>query len=447
MAPVLRFAPSPTGLMHVGNLRLALVNWLFARQQDGQLVLRLDDTDTERSREEYAEGLQQDLKWLGLDWDRFERQSLRVSRYKEVVEALKQQGFIYPCYETPEELSLKRKTLLNRGLPPIYDRAALALSSNDKTALEAEGRKPHWRFRLDHKPIVWTDLTAGPMHFEGKDLSDPIVIREDGSLLYMLPSCVDDMDFGITHIVRGDDHITNSAIQSQMFVAMGAAVPQFAHLPLMLDSAGDKLSKRVGSLSVQALRTEMGLEPMALISLLARLGTSDAIEAEPQIDTLIQSFDFAHFSRNSPRFDVEELYRINAKLLHHLSFDQVRDRLGELGYSEIDEAFWQAVSPNLVKLADIGEWWRITKEPISPVVDEQGITKQAADLLPPEPWDQTTWKTFANVVKDQTGCKGKALFMPLRRALTGKDHGPELAALFPLIGRERAEARLRGQTA
>ncbi len=447
MTVAVRFAPSPTGLLHVGNVRLALVNWLYARKAGGSFLLRLDDTDEERSKPEYAEGIERDLTWLGLTWDRFARESDRYGRYDEVAAALKASGRLYPCYETPEELNLKRASLVSQGRPPIYDRAALRLTDADRARLEGEGRKPHWRFKLEHTPVEWTDLVRGPVHFEGSALSDPVLIREDGRPLYTLTSVVDDGDLAITHVIRGEDHVANTAVQIQIFQAIGAAVPAFAHLPLLTDATGQGLSKRLGSLSVASLREEEGIEPMALASLLAKLGTSDPIEPRLTLDELVAEFDIAKVSRATPKFDPEELARLNARILHLLPFDRVRDELAGLGLTDADTAFWEAVRPNLDRLSDARDWWAVTHAPVTPVVEDAGFLAEAAALLPAEPWDLTTWGAWTNAVKGRTGRKGKDLFLPLRRALTGRDHGPELKNLLPLIGRDRAQKRLAGETA
>ncbi|HYD31593.1 MAG TPA: glutamate--tRNA ligase [Azospirillaceae bacterium] len=441
-----RFAPSPTGLLHVGNIRLALINWLFARRAGGSFLLRLDDTDEERSCPEYAQAIEEDLRWLGLAWDRFARESDRYARYDEAVEKLKADGRLYPCYETPEQLDLKRKSLLARGLPPIYDRSALRLTDADRAKLEAEGRKPHWRFLLEHRPVEWDDLVRGPVHFEGAALTDPVLVREDGRPLYTLSSVVDDIDFAITHVIRGEDHVSNTAVQIQLWQALGGTVPTFAHLPLLTDTAGQGLSKRLGSLSVGSLRQD-GIEPMALNAQLAKLGTSDAIEPRPHLADLVAEFDLHKISRATPKFDVEELKRLNARLLHLTPFEDVRDRLVTLGFAGVDARFWEVVRPNLEKFADVADWWQVTHAPVAPVVADAGFLAEAAKLLPPEPWDGTTWGQWIEAVKQATGAKGKALFMPLRQALTGRDHGPELKNLLPLIGRDRALARLSGTTA
>ncbi|WP_207461766.1 glutamate--tRNA ligase [Azospirillum sp. SYSU D00513] len=447
MSVAVRFAPSPTGLLHVGNIRLALVNWLFARKEGGSFLLRMDDTDEERSRPEYAEGIERDLRWLGLHWDRFERESDRYPRYDEATEALKAAGRLYPCYETPEELNLKRASLVSQGRPPIYDRAALRLTDADRARLEREGRKPHWRFKLEHSPVDWTDLVRGPVHFEGTALSDPVLIREDGRPLYTLTSVVDDADFAITHVIRGEDHVANTAVQIQIFEAMGAAVPAFAHLPLLTDAGGQGLSKRLGSLSIASLREEEGIEPMALASLLAKLGTSDAIEPRLTLDELVAEFDMGKIARGTPKFDPEELARLNARILHLLPFDRVRNDLAALGLEGADEAFWEAVRPNLSRLSEARDWWAVTHAPVAPLVEDPDFAARAAALLPAEPWDLSTWGAWTGAVKAETGRKGKDLFLPLRRALTGRDHGPELKNLLPLLGRERALKRLAGETA
>ncbi|OAN51077.1 glutamate--tRNA ligase [Paramagnetospirillum marisnigri] len=443
MSPVLRFAPSPTGLLHVGNARVALINWLFARVQGGQFILRLDDTDLERSTAEFADAIQEDLRWLGLGWDRLERQSDRLERYGRAAETLKSQGRLYPCWETAEELDYKRKRQLARGKPPVYDRSALALAAEDIARLEAEGRKPHWRFKLDHDDVRWNDCVRGPSHYHGANLSDPVLIRGDGSFLYTLPSVVDDMDFGVTHVVRGEDHVTNTAPQIQLFQALGGTPPAFAHLPLLTGAGGEGLSKRLGSGSLRDLR-DRGVEAMALNSLLAKLGSSDAIEIRHSLADLAAEFAWDKFGRGTPKFDPAELERLDARLLHTASFDEVADRLDLPG---ADEGFWLAIRANLTQLSDAAQWWAICRAELAPVIEDAGFTETAAGLLPPEPWDAGTWAVFTEAVKQATGRKGKTLFHPLRLALTGRENGPELKTLLPLIGRARAEARLLGRTA
>ncbi len=439
-----RFAPSPTGMMHVGNARTALITWLFARSQQGKFLLRIDDTDQERSKKEYEDAIVESLKWLGVDWDENARQRDRLDRYDECIEKLKSEGRIYACYETADELALKRKVQLNRGMPPIYDRAALELTDADKQKFEAEGRTPHWRFKLNHTPIVWNDHVRGEVSFKGEDLSDPVVIREDGSPLYHLCSVIDDVDYGITHIVRGEDHVSNTATHIQMFEALGAKVPDFAHLPLLSDGEGGKLSKRLGSLSIIDIRDDDGLEAMAVVSLMSRLGTSDPIEAFTDVQPIIDSFSFSKFGRGTPKFDPNELLRLNKKILHETSYAAVKDRIG---IAEMDEEFWNTIRPNLNKLADANEWWHAINGPVTPVIEDAEYIEAAASLLPEAPWSEDTWKAWTDAIKAETGRKGKELFMPLRQALTGMAHGPEMAFLLPLIGAERTLNRLQAKKA
>jgi glutamyl-tRNA synthetase len=442
MTVITRFAPSPTGNLHVGNIRAALHNWLWARKSGGTFLLRLDDTDLERSRAEYADAIRADLQWLGLRWDGVEKQSDRFALYEARFEALKASGHVYPAYETSQELDLRRKILLGRGLPPVYDRAALALTPEQIAASEAEGRAPHWRFKLDHdQPIVWTDLIRGEQRFDPKLLSDPVIRRADGSWLYMLPSVIDDIDMGVTHVLRGEDHVSNTATQIQMFAALGAPLPHFAHEALLTGSEG-KLSKRLGSLGVAHFR-EMGLEPIAIAALLARLGSSQPIEPFADMQPLIDSFDFAHFGRAPARFDEGELAALNQKIVHQFSYAAVADRLPD----GMDAAAWDAIRPNLETVAGAADWWRIVTGPIdAPEVEEgdRDFLATAHRILTDAPFDADIWRTLTGALKNETGRKGKTLFLPLRRALTGLDHGPDMAQFLPLIGRDQALARLAG---
>ncbi len=446
MTVIVRFAPSPTGFLHVGNARVALINWLFAKAQGGQFILRLDDTDAERSRLEYEDAIRDSLSWLGLAWDRQEWQSRRLARYDEAVAKLKADGRLYACYETPEELEFKRKRQLARGLPPVYDRAGLDLDDEKRKAFEDEGRKPHWRFLLRHKDVRWNDLVRGECHYRGDHLSDPVLIRADGTPLYTLPSVVDDIDFGITHIIRGEDHVTNTAAQIQLFQALGASEPMFGHLSLLTDATGGGLSKRLGSASLRDLLDE-GIEAMALNSLLAKLGSSDSIQARPSLDALAREFSIEKFSRATPKFDPLELHRLNARFLHEMTFEQAAERLRGLGLKDVDEAFWNAVRPNLKAVKEAVVWWKICRDDLEPVVEDPAFLEQAASLLPPEPWDATTWGSWTAAVKEASGHSGRTLFHPLRLALTGRENGPELKLLLPMIGRDRALSRLNGRRA
>ncbi len=442
-----RFAPSPTGMLHIGNVRTALITWLYAQKNNGYYLLRIDDTDLERSKPEYEAAIYESLTWLGITWDEIAHQSKRLDRYNEVIAKLKAEGRLYACYETPEELALKRKSQLSQSLPPIYDRAALKLTDEQKSKFEAEGRKPHWRFLMKDEPIVWQDKIRGEVHFEGRDMSDPVLIREDGTPLYHLCSVIDDADFGITNIVRGEDHVSNTASHIQMFEALGVKPPEFSHLPLISDAEGGKLSKRLGALSIIQLRDEVGLEPLSISSLLARLGTSDPIEAYSDYTDLIGSFDFAKFGRGTPKFDQDELLRLNSKILHELDYSRAKIRLAQIGLEEITEEFWNVVRPNLEKITDIREWWTVANGPVSPIVADSEFAAKAIELMPSSPWTPDTWKQWTDAIKTSTGRKGKELFMPLRQALTGMDHGPELGNLLPLIGPEKAKARLLKQAA
>ncbi len=440
MTVITRFAPSPTGNLHVGNIRAALHNWLWARKSGGKFLLRLDDTDVERSRPEYEDAIRADLSWLGLNWDSEEMQSDRFALYERRFEQLKASGHVYPAYETQQELELRRKVLLGRGLPPVYDRAALSLTADQIAAYEAEGRKPHWRFKLDHdQPIVWTDLIRGEQRFDPKLLSDPVIRRADGSWLYMLPSVIDDVDMGITHVLRGEDHVSNTAAQIQMFAALDAQLPSFAHEALLTGSEG-KLSKRLGSLGVAHFR-EIGLEPMAVLSLLARLGTSMPVEPFANVEPLVESFDFAHFGRAPARFDEAELAALNQKIVHLLPYEAVSARLP----TGMDEAGWNAIRPNLENVAQAADWWRIVTGPVEASAleeEDRAFLGSARDILGNLEFGPDIWPALTAALKDQTGRKGKMLFLPLRRALTGLDHGPDMAQLLPLIGREEALRRL-----
>lgn len=443
MTIVTRFAPSPTGRLHVGNIRTALHNWMRAKQEGGTFLLRIDDTDAERSREEYVEAIRADLAWLGISPDGEERQSERLEHYERAFAALRAAGRVYPCYETQQELELKRKIRLGRGLPPIYDRGALELSEAERAAKEAEGAAPHWRFKLDHDvPIVWEDGVRGTQKFDPAQLSDPVIRRADGSWLYMLPSAVDDLEMGVTDVLRGEDHVSNTAVQIQMFDALIAAghaagpMPRFAHEALLVGREG-KLSKRLGSLGCDAFR-ERGIEPGAIIALLARLGTSLPVEAIADRAALLASFDLSTFGRAPAKFDDAELDRINAALVHAMPFAEVAGRLPE----GMDEAGWHAIRPNLSHVAEAGEWWQLVTGPIEQpdfADEDRAFLGEAAAVLA---WGDDPWRALTTVLKEKTGRKGKRLFLPLRQALTGMDHGPDMGELLPLIGEAEARQRL-----
>jgi glutamyl-tRNA synthetase len=439
---VVRFAPSPTGLLHVGNVRAALFNWLFAKRHGGTFILRLDDTDRQRSKPEYEAAIERDLSWLGLDWAREERQSERLAHYDAARDRLIAAGRLYPCYETPEELEFKRKRLLSQGRPPVYDRAALKLADADRARLEGEGRRPHWRFKLASEEVRWDDLVRGPQHIDEASQSDPVLVRADGTYLYSFTSVVDDIDFAITHVIRGEDHVTNSAAQIQIFRALDAMVPAFAHLPLLVDAQGGGLSKRAGSLSVADLR-ERGIEALAVSALLARLGTADPVEPVTSLDSLVATVDFARVGRSAARFSEDELAHLSARTLHLLPYEAVRERLPPT----VGEALWLAIRGNLATLADAASWAEIVDGPLAPVLEDPVFLQEAGARLPAEPWNETTWKEWTAAVSSATQRKGRALFHPLRLALTARETGPEMAKLLPLIGRAKTAARLSGKTA
>ncbi len=456
MTVTVRFAPSPTGKLHIGNVRTALLNWLFARKHAGKFILRLDDTDTARSTQAFADGIRHDLQWLGLTWDDTFRQSDRTERYREAATQLIKSGRLYPCYETEDELDRKRKRQAARGLPPLYDRAALRLSQEEREKLEASGIKPHWRFRLDNTEpqapdriaptlVHWVDLVRGDQSVDVGSLSDPVLVRGDGTFLYTFTSVVDDIDTAISHVIRGEDHVTNTGVQIQIFEAFGAAVPQFAHFSLLVDRDGSALSKRLGSLAVDGLR-EAGIEPMSVNSHAALIGTSDAIAPHRSLTELVESFDIGKLSRTPSRFDLDELSSLNAKLLHATPYADVAERLSALGVANAG-ALWNAVHGNITHVADIQEWNEVVRGPIAPRIEDADFLAKAAALLPSEPWTSETWGAWTNAVKTATGAKGKSLFHPLRLALTGRDTGPEMKHLLPLIGHARAERRLQGHAA
>ena len=440
-----RFAPSPTGNLHVGNLRTALVNYLFARREGGHFMLRIDDTDTERSTPEFEASIRADLEWMGMNWDSEDRQSARLDRYDAALKQLADAGRAYPCYETPEELALKRKAQLSAGRPPVYDRAALKLTDEQKAEHEAAGRRPHWRFLLNDAEVSWTDMVRGDVSYHMSSLSDPVLMREDGRVIYTMASVVDDIDHGITHIIRGEDHVTNSAAQIQLFEALGAAAPAMGHVALLAGADGEGLSKRLGSLSIGQLRGE-GAEATSLASLLARIGTADPVVPQAAMQDITDGFDLSRFGRATAKFDPAELAQVNARIVQQLSFADVADRLAS---EDVDggEAFWMAVRDNLSTVAEAGDWWQVCRAAITPVIEAAEVTDAAADLLPEGEISADIWQPWTKSVAEATGAKGRGLFMPLRLALTGREKGPEIAPLLAFIGRDRIIARLRGESA
>jgi glutamyl-tRNA synthetase len=451
MTPILRFAPSPTGNIHIGNSRTALVNWLYAKKYCGNFILRFDDTDKIRSKQEFADQIAKDIGWLGITPDRIERQSERFSSYDEAAESLRAKGLLYACYETSDELERKRKRQLARGLPPIYDRSGLNLDDKQRRAYDLEGRKPHWRFLLPNfegnpdnmvrTPVTWSDVVRGEQTIDLASMSDPVLVREDGTYLYTLPSVVDDIEMGVTHVIRGDDHVTNTAAQITIFEALGANVPNFGHHNLLTTASGEGLSKRLGSLSIASLN-EDGYEPMAVASLAVLIGTSSAVDAIANMEELVQRFDPSTITKSAAKFDVAELDSLNRKLVRAKSYSDARNKLEMLGIAG-GEIFWNVVRENIDKLSDAAQWWQMV-EHAKPVIDDEDIEflQKAKAVLPAEPWDGKTWDQWTSAIKQESGRKGRGLFMPLRKALTGREHGPELAAILLLIGREKTLARL-----
>ncbi len=430
-----RFAPSPTGYIHVGNLRTALFNYMIAAKNGGTFILRIDDTDPVRSEEKYVDAIKQDLEWLGLTWDKMERQSSRMDRYADTADKLREMGRFYEAFETPTELDLKRKKQLNMGKPPVYDRSALALSDAEKDALREERGNGVWRYKLDQERIEWTDGILGDISIDAASVSDPVLIRGDGQVLYTLASIVDDTDMGVTHVVRGSDHVTNTATQIQMIKAIGGTVPDFAHHSLLTGLQGESLSKRLGTLALRDLR-EAGVQPMALLSLLARLGSSQPVELRSSLQELIEGFDIAHFGSAPTKFDAEDLYPLTARHNHTLPLSAVADRIASLGVpNDQAERFWDVAQENITVLSDLSEWADLAQNGADPLIDagDEDFIAQAMTLLPDGPYSDATWGEWTSAVKEATGRKGKGLFMPLRKAVTGRERGPDMASLMPLL--------------
>ena len=430
-----RFAPSPTGYIHVGNLRTALMNWLIAAKAGGTFILRIDDTDPERSREEYVDAIKRDLEWLGLHWDRVERQSERLDRYGSVADRLREMGRFYEAFETPTELDLKRRKQMSMGRPPVYDRAALDLSEDDKARLRAERGDGVWRFKLDRARIEWADRIRGPVSIDANSVSDPVLIRADGQVLYTLASVVDDMEMGVTDVVRGADHVTNTATQIQIIEALGGTPPAFAHHSLLTGPQGEALSKRLGTLSLRDLRAR-GVEPMALLSLMARLGSADPVELRGDMAALIDGFDIERFGSAPTKFDERDLFPLTARIVSAKPYAEVAGTIAALGVpDDLAPQFWEVTRENITTLEDLAAWWAMFRDGAEPVIDEEDrdFVAQALELLPEGPHDGESWGKWTAQVREATGRKGKALFMPLRKALTGQSNGPDMARLLPLL--------------
>ena len=435
-----RFAPSPTGYLHIGNFRTALVNFLFSRKQNGHFMLRIDDTDEERSSLEYENGIKEDLKWMGINWDSIEKQSSRLSNYDKALEILLDKKRAYPCFETGDELSLKRKSQLSSGKPPIYDRSALKLSDSDIASLKSEGKRPHYRFLLKHSDVIWHDLIKGESKYNMSNLSDPVIIREDGRVIYTLASVVDDIDFEVTDILRGEDHMTNSAAQIQLFEALGSLAPRLGHLSLLTDISGSGLSKRLGSLSLRDLKKE-GFQPLAIASLLSRIGTSDSTEISTELNEIITNFDINKFGKSKPKFDKVELSALNSKFFQLIDFENIFDDLKKINI-HITKEFWYLIRGNIKTLNDVNFWWNVVYGNIKTIKDSEEFTNLAIKTLPKKDFDKNTWSTWTSLIMKESGRKGKDLFKPLRLCLTGQSNGPEMASLVFIMGRDKVIERL-----
>ena len=445
MKVITRFAPSPTGFLHVGNVRTALIAWMFARKHNGKFMLRIDDTDLLRSRQEYVDAIKEDLTWLGLHWDQEAVQSERLAKYEQIKSELIKTGALYPCYETAEELQVKKKLQLGQNKPPIYDRAALKLTPEQRQKMESDGLPTHYRLKLNEGKISWHDLIRGEISFDAKNISDPILIRADGTMTYSIASVVDDAEFGITHIIRGEDHITNSAMHIRLFEAMGSSIPEFAHLSLLKSQEGE-ISKRYGGFEIRALR-EAGFDRMAVLSLLAKMGTSDSIENTNSLQELVDNFSLAKLSKSTVTYDLDELIRLNAQLLHNKPYEEVEATLHAMGMVKADKIFWETVRANLSNINEVKTWYDICCAELIPITDDLEFTTMAASLLPKGEFTNETWDQWITAVKAATDKSGKAIFMPIRKALTNLDHGPELRYVLKIMGYDRAFKRLTGISA
>ena len=443
---ITRFAPSPTGFLHIGNFRAALMNYLLAKKSSGIFILRIDDTDRERSKQKYVDAIKIDLEWLGLEWDRIEYQSARLDLYNSASEKLRSIDLLYECFETPSELDLKRKKQLNMGKPPVYDRAALALSDQEKSNLRSDRGDGHWRFKLEQNRIEWNDGILKDLSIDAASVSDPVLIRADGQYLYTLASVVDDIDMEITHVVRGSDHVTNTATQIQMIKALGGDIPNFSHHSLLTGPGGEALSKRLGTLALKDLR-DAGIQPAALVSLMARLGSSQPVELRLTIDEIAKDFDLSIFGSAPTKFDEKDLYPLTHRYLQTLNLSDIQQNLTSLGVpAHLAQPFWDVTRENIDTLNDLSVWWDIFSKGAEPVINQADhkFVEKALSVLPPEPFDESTWSKWTEEVKQLTGRKGKQLFMPLRLALTGKERGPDMSKVLPLLQNIKAKQILDG---
>ncbi len=436
-----RFAPSPTGFLHIGNVRSALINWAHINNKNGEFFLRIDDTDSERSKVEFINAIEEDLKWLGIKWQKSFRQSERISLYNSKVDILKKSKRLYPCFETQEELALKRKNQLSLGNPPIYDRSSVSLTKEKIKSLIDSGKKPHWRLKLEDKIIEWNDLIKGKVSFDSKNLSDPILIREDGSFLYHLPSVADDIEEGITDIIRGEDHISNTAFHIQIFEALNADVPKFGHHPFLTDDKGKGLGKRLGSLSIRNLK-EDGFENITIINYLLKIGTSQNLTKIKELKNVRDSFDINTLAASSPKFSIDSLKLLNKDILKSYNFSEVKNKFLDLDIKDVTEDFWNFVKNNINFFSETKFWWHIVNSDEIYEIKDKEYLHIAANLLPLDPFTTKSWEEWTENINKKTGKKGKELFMPLRIALTGLEKGPELKYLMPLLDRKKIVRKL-----
>ncbi len=441
---VLRFAPSPTGLLHVGNLRTAIINWLFAKKHDYDFLLRIDDTDDTRSKKEYVDFIEEDLKWIGLEWSLKYAQSDRLGAYDDAFNYLKSNNLIYRCFETDEELSLKRARQRSAGLPPVYDRSSLRISKDKIIQYESEGRSSYWRLKLPDKPIIWKDKIYGEVRFDSKSYSDPVIIRADGRYLYTITSVVDDIYSKVSNIIRGSDHLTNSGIQIYLFQALGSKAPNFFHHSLMTSADGEPLSKRIGSLSIRGIR-ESGIEPEVLLNYLTFVGDITNQSEFYEISELAKNFDAQKLSKSNAPFDERLLKEVNSGFLQQQNYDFFKKKSDLLGLKQVPKEFWGAVKNNIKVFDEIKDWTEVIYGNIQPVIDDPEYINLALNLIPEVDFNELSWQNWTETIKEKSGRKGKKLFMPLRLSITGKDFGPEMAKLLPLIGKEKTLSRLNGR--
>ena len=437
-----RFAPSPTGFMHIGNARIAVINHLFCRKNNGKFLFRIDDTDALRSKKEYEEAIKADMNWLGIGYDETFRQSERLDRYHEVMKKLISDGFLYKCFEPPEELEYKRKLAISKGKPPVYDRASLSLTDAEIKAYEQEGRIPYWRFKLPDKTVSWNDLILGEISYNLNNVSDPVIVKADGTFLYTYSSVVDDFDAGITHIIRGQDHVTNTAVQIAIFdeISKGTYQVSFAHLSLLVNKDGSQFSKRLGSMNLGEIRAQ-GVEPMAILDLLATLGSSLDTIPFTKIDDLIKYFDISKFSTNSPKFDIDDIFKISRKILHSKPFS-------EIAHLGISEKAYEVIKGNIDSYSDFSVWKEILqsgfKAKFVPTTEETEVLQSFAQKIRVvNNFSKEDIENALNTVKAELNITNQKLYHPIRKTLTGQDKGPNIVDFMTVLGKQETLQRIK----